>query len=192
MEEQLETPAETDRREVFYRYQGRLRRFFRSRGFSEDESLDLTQESLFRVFKEMRGVRSRSSLEAWILRVAVNVWKNEIRHRRAVKRDAPEISLDELDPGQAESQLASVSTRKSPSPLDEALASERLLAVKRCLRTLPPGMQRCLLLYADQNRKYQEIADLLHLSIQTVKSHIFQARQRLGDCLARRLAGGGV
>ncbi len=40
-------------------------------------------------------------------------------------------------------------------------------------------MRRCLLLRVDQDLKYREIAELLRISIETVKAHLFQARQLL-------------
>jgi RNA polymerase sigma-70 factor (ECF subfamily) len=181
----------TQQREIFDAFHGRVLAFFKSRGFSEDEALELTQEVFVRVFQNMEKLRSKTALDHWILRIAANVWKNEIRYRKAGKRDAQEVSLDDpYSDGDAELARA-LETSPIPTPLDEALASEQLVAVRRCLDALPPRMRRCLVLHVFQGHKYQEIADLLHLSIQSVKSHIHQARQHLDECVARRLAGGG-
>jgi RNA polymerase sigma-70 factor (ECF subfamily) len=176
-------------REIFDEYHGRVCGFFKSRGFTEDEALDLTQETLIRVFQNMDKLRSRAALEPWILRVAANLWKNELRYRKAEKRDAQEVSLDDVGAEHEAIEQAASESRDVPSPLDEVLSAERLLAAGKCLDRLPPRMRRCLVLHVFQERKYQEIADLLQVSIQSVKSHIHQARQRLEECIARRLAG---
>jgi len=179
-----------EQREVFDAYHGRVYGFFKSRRFSDDEALELTQETFVRVFQNMGKLRSKTSLDSWILRIAANIWKNEIRYRHAGKRDAQEVSLEGAGAEADAIERAALEMKDVPSPLDEVLASERAIAVKRCLEALPPRMRRCLVLHVFQDRKYQEIADLLQLSIQSVKSHIHQARQHLEACVARRLAGG--
>ena len=179
-----------DRRGIFEAFHGRVAGFFRSRGFGEDEALDLTQETFVRVFQSMGDLRSEASLAPWILRIAANVWKNEIRFRKAGKRDAREVSLDDAETEGEVAEVAALEGTESPDPLEEVLSAERLGAMAKCLEGLPPRMRRCLVLHVYQERRYQEIADLLEISIQAVKSHIHQAKQKLGECVARRLAGG--
>lgn len=179
-------------REIFERYCGRVRRFFELQGFSYEDARDLTQETFFRVFQHMGELRAKASLEAWILRIAANVWKNELRFRQADRRFGTDISVEaslEKAPDAFEAKL--VDKRPPlPGPLDVALAGERLKAAQRCLGKLPPRMRICLLKYVDENRQYQEIANDLRLSIQSVKSHIHQAREHLKECVERTLAGG--
>lgn len=189
--EPLETSAEAmDERGIFDAYHGRVFRFFKSRRFQEDEALDLTQETFIRVFQNMDNLRSQAALEPWILRIAANLWKNELRYRKSAKRDAEVVAFD--DPGVKGDAVerAALNLKDVPSQLDERLAEERLAATRACVEALPPRMRRCLDLHVFQDRKYQEIADLLKLSIQSVKSHIHQARQHVAACVARKLAGG--
>ena len=190
-EEQLESPSEAmDGRGVFDAYHGRVFRFFKSRNFHDDEARDLTQETFVRVFQNMDKLRSRTALDSWILRIAANLWKNEIRSRKTGKRYAQEVAFDGSGADGDAIERAALDMKDVPSPLDETLAAERLAATEKCVEALPPGMRRCLVLHVYQDRKYQEIADLLKLSVQSVKSHIHQARQHVASCLARKLAGG--
>jgi DNA-directed RNA polymerase specialized sigma24 family protein len=46
-------------------------------------------------------------------------------------------------------------------------------------------MRRCVLLRLEQDLKYREIASVMQISIDTVKAHLFQARQLLKDKLSR-------
>jgi RNA polymerase sigma-70 factor, ECF subfamily len=181
-------------REIFDRYYGRIHRFFMLQRFSHDEASDLTQETLFRVFQHMGELREHDSEEAWVIRIAANVWKNELRFRKAVKRAATEVSLDasmETGPSALEAEAVHHSPRH-PDPLEQALTAEGLAAAEACIAQLPPQMRRCLELHAFQHHKYQEIADLLKLSIDSVKSHIHQARQQVRKCVARKHAGGAT
>jgi RNA polymerase sigma-70 factor (ECF subfamily) len=179
-----------DGRGIFDAYHGRVFRFFKSRRFQDDEAADLTQETFLRVLQNMHHLRSQAALDSWILRIAANLWKNEIRYRKTAKRDAEEVAFEDPEVQGDAVERAALAMRDEPSPLDKTLLAERLAATGQCVDALPPGMRRCLVLYVYQNWKYQEIADILKLSIQSVKSHIHQARQRVTACVARKLAGG--
>ena len=174
-------PSERARR-LFADRHGYVLRFFRRQGFADDEARELTQEAFLRVSQSIDTLRSAAAAEAWLRRIMANLWKNEIRRLRTQKRDGQTVPLDEEreeDGGAAERAWA-------PDPEREAIGVERLAAVRGCLGELPAGMRRCLMLYAVQERRYREIADLLHLSIETVKSHIHQARRQLRLCVGRR------
>jgi RNA polymerase sigma-70 factor, ECF subfamily len=143
-----------------------------------------------RVVQNMDRLRTDTAMDAWVLRVTANVWKNAVRYRRAGKRAGQELSLEaELDNRLEPHEAASFGWGPGVlDPLAQALSSEHLGAVAGCLDLLPPRRRECLLLHVYQERKYQEIADLLRLSIQSVKSHIHQARHHLRDCVSRKLA----
>jgi RNA polymerase sigma-70 factor (ECF subfamily) len=57
----------------------------------------------------------------------------------------------------------------------------------RALQDLPEQMRRCFILRFDQQLRYREIAAVMQISIQTVKSHLHQARERLKAILAEDL-----
>ena len=47
------------------------------------------------------------------------------------------------------------------------------------MAALPAQMRRCVELRVHQDLRYKEIADLMQVSIDTVKAHLYQARQQL-------------
>jgi RNA polymerase sigma-70 factor (ECF subfamily) len=161
--------------------------FFLRRGFPREECSDLAQETFLRVYKGIGGFRGEASFQTWLFQIATNLWRNEVRHHMAEKRDAFEVSLEaEVDKGrpiQADRRLPG-ETRPS-GPLDELLADERKRMMREALSALPPQMRRCVLLRIDQNLKYREIAAAMQISIETVKSQISQARDRLETELGR-------
>jgi RNA polymerase sigma-70 factor, ECF subfamily len=165
--------------------------FFRSRGFPDDEARDLTQETFCRATRKIHSLRSTAAFGSWILGIAANVWKNTLRHRKAAKRDAPEVSLDGLDPGGEVTTLMALEARGAPSPLDELLTAECLEHARACLDALQPRTRRCLVLYVFQQRSYQEIADLLQISVPRARSHIHKGRRALKKCFELHLAQGG-
>lgn len=78
-------------------------------------------------------------------------------------------------------QFSSPST--AASPLDSIVRQERLEALREAIGELAPKQRLCMELRVYQERSMQEIATALRISPETVKAHLFQARQRLGDKL---------
>lgn len=186
--------AQAGRREdeLAKRYFKDVFRFFRGRGFQHQDAADLTQETFIRIFKHMGELRDEAAITAWIRRIAVNVWKNELRFRHAARRAGAEVPVDAADAkaaGAIEGELAEKGPR-APDALAELLDSEKAAVMQRCLGDLPPRMRQCLLMHTDEGRKYREVADQLGLSIESVKSHIHQARARLTACVERTLGRG--
>ena len=162
--------------ELFRRYHRPVVSFFMKRGFSSEESRDLAQETFLRVFNKWDSFRGESSVETWIFQIAANLYKNTLRSLQTQKRDAQEVSLDagvaELGSGESD-------------PLHVVLTEEEVRLLRAALEELPPQMRQAVFLRVDGDLKYREIADVMHVSIETVKAHLYQARQhlrgRLGD-----------
>jgi RNA polymerase sigma-70 factor (ECF subfamily) len=68
--------------------------------------------------------------------------------------------------------------------MEALLEKEKLERLQSALTELPEQMQRCVRLRVAEDRSYQEIADSLGVSINTVKAHLRQARIALRERLA--------
>lgn len=159
--------------ELFRRYHRPVVSFFLKRGFSSEESRDLAQETFLRVFNKWDSFRGESSVETWIFQIAANLYKNTLRSLQTQKRDAQEVSLDavvELGTGERD-------------PLRVVLTEEEARLLRSALEKLPPQMRQAVLLRI-RDLKYREIADVMHVSIETVKAHLYQARQQFRKLLA--------
>ncbi len=182
-------PGETgDFEHLFERFYRPVSYFFANRGFSDDECRDLTQETFLGVYRGIGRFRRDASVETWLFTIAGNIWRNALRSRSAEKRDAKEVSLAALiDDGE---QIVGdpAADAGAGGPLDDALTSERLRCLREAMAELPPQMRRCMLLRVDQDMKYREIAAVLQISVDTVKSQLFQARERLKTRLAAHFA----
>ncbi len=171
---------------VFKKYYDSVLWFFERRGLNCDESQDLAQETFLNVFRGLSAFDRRSSYKTWIFQIAANTWKNALRRKSTNKRRAIEVSLDE-DSGMQRASPRSDRTPEGASradgPLDSVLEAESLELVRSAVNALPPRMRRCVQLRIYQQKKYQEIAGIMQLSIQTVKSQLHQARKRLRNQL---------
>lgn len=177
--ERFQAGIDRDRnfRLVFERYHGPVAGFFARRGVPAADRLDLTQETFLRVYRGLATYRSQERLGSWILRIAATTHLNRLRERHAAKRAGDEVPLESATGG-GRPQLAS-----SGRQLERLLGEERRQRLARTIDELPDQMRQCLKLRLDQELEYREIATVMGLSIDTVKTHLLQARRRLRERL---------
>lgn len=169
---------------LFRRFQPRIERFLAPRVFSPEERLDLTQAIFLRIYRGLEGFRGEGSLEGWVLRIAANAYRQWRDRQPGGRHAAPEVPFE--DPAEVpEPSPAAPFTSPSAagSPLDHAVHRERRETLRRAIGELAPKQRLCMELYVYQERGVQEIATALRISPETVKAHLFQARQRLWDRL---------
>lgn len=164
---------------LFRLHQPRINSFFLRRGFPVEESRDLTQEVFLRVSRGLPRFRLESQLKTWIFEIADNVAQNELRRRGTGKRKGKEISLDTAGKGEEGEPAPFEPPPQPPKALDEVLQRERAELLSLAIQDLPPKMRACFQLRYAQGRKYEEIAHLMNVSVDTVKAHLHQAKQRL-------------
>lgn len=153
---------------VFVEFFPRLRSFFKAAGFQTADAEDLSQTTLWIVYKSRDQFRGEGSLDAWVYSIARNAAKDEWRRRgRAAESEAVSEAIPDERPG------------------IEASAGDRqnLSRTVKALDKLPTRMRACLLLHVQQGLSYREIARRLSLSTPTVKVQIWNARRRLRSLL---------
>jgi len=164
--------------ELFGRYrQPAYRAAFRLLG-NEPDALDAVQEGFVKALTHLSGFQGRSSFKTWLLRVVSNAALDLGRQRgRRVLLSLSAPGADEtadarlLTPDEAASGLERADLR---TLLDEALA------------TLSESQRRAFVLHADAGLSYREVADATGVSIGTVMSRLFYARQKLREHLSQR------
>jgi RNA polymerase sigma-70 factor (ECF subfamily) len=161
MPETTEPLAEATVRKLFDRHYEEAFRFFIRRGFGKEEARDLAQETFLRALRGLESLRDPASARTWLFSIATNVLRNELRRRAAHKRNSEEES------------------REIRQEDEDTLDQERRELLAAAVRGLPPQMRRALLLRFASNLKYREIAAVMQVSIDTVKSQLAQARARL-------------
>jgi RNA polymerase sigma-70 factor (ECF subfamily) len=165
---------------LFRRFRPRIERFLASRVFSPEERLDLTQTIFLRIYQGLDGYRGEGSLEGWVLQIAFNVYRKWRDHQPGGRQAVPEISSEDMS--EAPEPAAATS-----SALDHIVRQERLETLRKAIGELAPKQRLCMELRVYQERSVQEIAVALRISPETVKAHLFQARQRLWGKLRHTL-----
>lgn len=168
---------------LFRRFQPRIARFLAPRVFSPEERLDLTQAIFLRIYQGLEGYRGEGSLEGWVLQVAFNVYRKWRDRQPGGRHAVPEVPFEDSAAAAESPADPSASPSAAASPFDRAARQERLAALRQAIGELAPKQRLCMELHVYQERSVQEIGAALRISPETVKAHLFQARQRLGNKL---------
>jgi RNA polymerase sigma-70 factor (ECF subfamily) len=151
------------------------------------DAADATQEVFLKAFRGIRGFRQGSSLKTWLYRIAIREAMNQRRwfwrHRRG------EISIDaESETGGPVMELPGAGA----SPFERLAAAEAQQAVRGALERVPEVFRTAVILRDLEGLSYEEVAEVLEISIGTVKSRILRGRRLLREVLEPLLNGRGT
>jgi RNA polymerase sigma-70 factor (ECF subfamily) len=182
---------------IFRRFYKPLTRFFANRPALREEAEDLAQVTLLRAYEriDLYQPAADASFAAWLRTIAENVWKNAVRERLAAKRTVPGEPAESPAGEKAEAASSSpapigeVPRDETPNPEEVLLAHERTRVLREAIASLPPGMRQCTELRLFADLKYQEIASITGIGLNSVRSQLFEARQRLKPVLDHYFQG---
>ncbi len=142
-----------------------------------DEHLveDLAQEVFIKAYEALPSFRFEASFYTWLYRIAINKGRDEMRRRKLRKF----FSLQQMDDGARAELEARIAER--PADVD----APDLVALG--LRTLPDHQREVVIMKDLQGFSYEEIAEILHIEVGTVKSRLSRARTALKQVLGPML-----
>jgi RNA polymerase sigma-70 factor, ECF subfamily len=143
--------------ELFARYRQPLFGFFRRRLESKARADDLTQETFLAVIRATSRYQPRAMVRTYLYGIALKLLSAERRRER----------------------------RSDPTPQPEAMdgALDNSLWVRRALEKLDPSEREILMLREYEQLSYSEVAELLRIPVNTVRSRLFRARMALKNHL---------
>lgn len=148
------------------------------------DTKDVVQEVFLKVFRNVSSFRGHSSLKTWIHRITVNEAYN---YRRWFHRHGrQELSLDASE-GESDRTLKETLRDQGDSPYDAALGGETRSFLEEELARLKPVFRQAVVLRDVECLSYEEIAEILNVSLGTVKSRIVRGREALRKSLVERL-----
>jgi RNA polymerase sigma-70 factor (ECF subfamily) len=134
---------------------------------NRDNADEVTQDVFIKVYKNIGSFGLRSSFKTWIYRItantAINHCKSSARHDRGKVEYDPAVH-DAQVPGDARSEL------------DRADSEKRIASL---LELLDPDQRSCIVLREIEGLDYRSIADTLRIKINTVRSRLKRAREKL-------------
>lgn len=129
---------------------------------SKEDAEEVTQDVFVSVHRSLPGFGFRSSFKTWLYRIAMNRAINAYRKRSKDRKRR--VELDEN------------TGAEGPEGIKRAEDRE---AVGKMLEKLPPEQRACLVLKEIDGMKYEEIADTLKINLNTVRTRIKRAREKL-------------
>lgn len=132
----------------------------------EDVAADLTQETFAQAWKSLDSFAGKSSVRTWLYTIALRSWIRW-KENNAHKTNAPLDEWAESLPDDA------------PGPAQKLEVQCLRDDVQSALRDLPSPFRETVVLFYVQNLKYREVAEVLDVSIGTVKSRLHEGLKRL-------------
>lgn len=148
------------------------------------DASDVTQEVFLKVFRSIGTFRAQSALKTWIYRIAVNESHN--RRRWLFRHRNNEVGLEEeFEDSEPRERAIADSGR---SPFDCAFDQEKHALIEDALSRINPSFREAVVLRDLEDLSYEEIAEILQISIGTVKSRIMRGREALRVQLSAQLS----
>ena len=145
------------------------------------DASDVVQEVFLKVFRNVGHFRRQSSLKTWIYRITVNEAHNQrrwfFRHR------SREVGLDE----ETDEGCSRTVADTGRSPFDCTFDREKHVLIENALGRINPLFREVVVLRDIEDLSYEEIAEVLQISLGTVKSRIMRGREALRVELTGRL-----
>lgn len=138
---------------------------------SNSDVEDIAQQVFIRVWRSAGRYVPRAKFTTWVLKITRNLVFNELR--RSKRRAQVPI---QTDPNAEEIQLKDEAAQ---SPDASLLETELQEAIDKAIAELPETQRMAVILRRYQDLSYEQIADVLDLSVPAVKSVLFRARTEL-------------
>jgi len=146
------------------------------------EASDFVQEIFIKVFRNIGRFKGEAALKTWIFRIALSEILNRLRWWKSRHRSST-VSLDDSPNGQEHCVPDS-----GPSPEEMLASKERDMAIPEALVKLSSEHRSIIVLRDIEGFSYTEIADILGISMGTVKSRLARGREDLKKSLIRYLS----
>ena len=168
--------------DIYKAFSQGLRRYL-ARLAPDLDTEDLVQDVFEKISWELDTFRDKSSIKTWIYKIATHTAYDRLRRMAAKKRSLPDIPADPKGPGPGFENLCD----QYQEPLDNRVIRKEMSAcVLDVVETLGEPYKTVLILKELEHFKSEEIANILQLSLETVKMRLYRARIKLREKLEQR------
>ena len=131
-------------------------------GYTNDysQSQDIIQDTYLKLWNAKANIDFEQSVSGYLYKIAYNTYVNNYNHQKKSKQ-----FLDDLAHQKRMEMLTD----------NEDFKKQKLDSVKKAIENLPPKCQKIFKMSKIEGYKYQEIADMLQISIKTVEAQMGKA-----------------
>jgi RNA polymerase sigma-70 factor (ECF subfamily) len=167
-----------DFQQIYEAFQPKILRYL-MRLAGESDAEDLTQETFVKVHGALENFRGESQLSTWIYRIATNIAMDRLRSPAFQRVDQVSMS-DELSEAEISGGV-SFSTRQDPPIEKELVRDEMNDCIRGYIEKLPEDFRAALVLSEYEGLKNNEIAEILGVTLDTVKIRLHRAKAKLKE-----------
>lgn len=170
--------------QLMQRNQSRVAAFLLRLVGNQQLAEDLTQEVFMRVYRHRATYRQEARFSTWLYRVAHNVAYNALR-AKSRRPEALFSGVSKRYPGETTGLgfEESVMAQTNATPTRQIAKVELQQIVRDAVEKLPPRQREAIVLSRFNGMSYQEIADVMNMTPQAVKSLLCRARLNLKEAL---------
>ena len=151
---------------------------------NQQDAEEVTQDAFIRAHRGLVNFRGDAAFSTWLYQIATNLARNRYWYWWRRKRDKT-VSFDQPVSADNDTPLSEVFVNEMETPDDITVTNELVDRIAESMEKLNPKHLEILILRNVTNMAYEEIAEVLGISVGTVKSRIARARESL-----RTLVGG--
>lgn len=126
-----------------------------------DAAEEVVQEAMVRVARGWTSFRGESKFQTWLFRIVVNAWYDRRRRRKGGE------------------EVGDVEDRRAAGPVGEAVGKELGEIVAHAVSTLPPRQREVVVMVVYEQMRISEVAGVLGVTEQTVRTSLHLGRERL-------------
>ncbi len=148
---------------------------FRLLGNSDDAD-EVVQESFCRAFGKLKDITDPQKFGGWLMRIVSNQALN-FRRNRALRQM---VRLADLgNPDDSDRPEPALADKTALAPDEVAAGHELGERIREVLAKLPEKQRLALVLFSMEKLPQKEISEMLGISVEAVKWHVFTARKKL-------------
>ncbi len=167
--------------ELVRRYHNRLLNFIYRMIGDRERAEDLVQEAFVRVHRHLHRFDTTKKFSTWIYTIASNLAKNELRNRSR----SPLVFYQSMRPKSAEEDTRPLQFEDSSARPDDMFANRHLRElVEQTVAKLSGHHREVFVLRELEGKSYEEIAEITHCNLGTVKSRLNRARHSFAEMIA--------
>jgi RNA polymerase sigma-70 factor, ECF subfamily len=165
---------------LIQRYLTRVYQFALKYLQDKDEAEDMAQEVFVKVWKNIHKFKTDFRFKTWIYTITKNACLDWLK-----KKNRP-LTFSELNDENNNWVFADTLADQKPSALETIQANEGVQALSFAVEELPPLYRSTVNLRYQEDLKFREIAELLHESIDTIKTRNRRAIKSLRDIFGKK------
>ena len=151
------------------------------------EAEDISQEVFMKMFRSLKTFRRDAKMSSWLYQITVNTSIDSLRK----KSSKPKRSIEEFDQINIQEQVAG-SVSQSLDPQKSTEASQIQHQISQALQNISPKERTVFVMRHYNDLKLNEIAEILNVTIGTVKSLLFRAIRKLRKELSSYMGNPGL